>query len=77
MTEALTKLLRTRVSLIADYAWRDRDSEGHLKALKEVSEKITDWTKLHRSEVDSQLRHFLANASYQKALAYLERGSAS
>ena len=26
----------------------------------------------HRAEVDAQLRHFLANASYQKALAHLE-----
>ncbi len=72
MTEALIVLLRQRVTLIADHAWRDRDAAAHLDALKEVSEKITAWTLAHRSEVDAQMRHYLANASYQKALAHLE-----
>jgi hypothetical protein len=71
-TLALTDLLRRRVSIIADHAWRDRDAAGHLSALQEVSEAISAWTLAHRVEVDSQLRHYLANASYQKALAHLE-----
>lgn len=71
MTE-LTNLLRRRLSIIADHAWRDRDAAGHLDALKEVSEEISNWTAAHRGEVDAQLRHYLANASYQKALAHLE-----
>ncbi|MEO7101124.1 MAG: hypothetical protein ABI162_17345 [Luteolibacter sp.] len=72
MTSDLIQLLRQRVSIIADHEWRDRDGNGHLKALKDVSEKIFAWTKAHRSEVDPQLRHYLANASYQKALEHLE-----
>lgn len=72
MTSELIDLLRRRVAIIADHAWRDRDAAGHLEALKEVSEKISAWTKAHRTEVDAQMRHYLANASYQKALAYLE-----
>jgi hypothetical protein len=76
MIATLTELLRRRVSIIADHAWRDRDGAGHLDALKEVSEEISTWTLAHRTEVDSQLRHYLANASYQKALAHLEALSA-
>lgn len=72
MTSELTDLLRRRVTIISDHAWRDRDAAGHLDALKEVSEKISAWTMAHRTEVDPQMRHYLANASYQKALAHLE-----
>ena len=72
MTATLIDLLRRRISLIADHAWRDRDAASHLEALKEVSGEITAWTMAHRTEVDAQLRHYLGNASYQKALAHLE-----
>ena len=72
MTSELIDLLRQRVAIIADHAWRDRDAAAHLEALKEVSEKISAWTKAHRSEVDPQMRHYLANSSFQKALAHLE-----
>jgi len=70
--EELTVLLHRRVAVIEDHAWRDRDASSHLEALKEVSEKITAWTTAHRTEVDSQLRHYLANSSFQKALAHAE-----
>ncbi|MEO8614439.1 MAG: hypothetical protein ABI600_04810 [Luteolibacter sp.] len=76
MTHELIKLLHLRVSVIADHGWRDRDPEGHLEALKDVSEKLSAWTKAHRGEVDPQLRHYLANSSFQKALAHLESPSA-
>lgn len=72
MTNHLTDLLRRRVIVIADHGWRDRDAAGHLEALREVSEEITAWTLAHRTEVDAQLRHYLANSSYQKALVHLE-----
>jgi hypothetical protein len=72
MISELTTLLRRRVAIIADHAWRDRDAAEHLEALKSVSEEITTWTLAHRIEVDAQMRHYLANASYQKALAHLE-----
>ena len=72
MTSELTDVLRQRVAIIADHAWRDRDATEHLAALQAVSEKIAAWTLAHRTEVDAQLRHYLANASYQKALAHLE-----
>lgn len=72
MISKLIDLLRHRVSVIADHGWRDRDPAGHLDALKTVSEEISAWTTAHRTEVDAQLRHYLGNASYQKALAHLE-----
>ena len=72
MIQELIDLLHRRVAIIADHAWRDRDAAGHLEALKAVSEGISAWTTAHRTEVDAQLRHYLANASYQKALAHLE-----
>jgi hypothetical protein len=72
MISKLIDLLRHRVSVIADHGWRDRDPAGHLDALKTVSEEISAWTAAHRTEVDAQLRHYLGNASYQKALDHLE-----
>jgi hypothetical protein len=71
-TAELTELLRRRISIIADHTWRDRDAAGHLDALKQVSEAISAWTLAHRISLDSQLRHYLANSSFQKALAHLE-----
>jgi hypothetical protein len=72
MTSQLTELLRRRIEIIADHAWRDRDAAGQLEALQHVSEQISAWTAAHRTSVDAQLRHYLANASFQKALAHLE-----
>lgn len=70
----LAQLLETRVAVIADHGFRDRDPEAHLEALKNVSEAIASWHDEHRLEIDGNLDHFLAGASYQKALLYLETG---
>ena len=72
MLKELTDLLRRRVTIIADHAWRDRDSADHLAALQAVSEQISAWTAANRNEVDAKLRHYLASSSFQKALAHLE-----
>ncbi|MGC4014030.1 MAG: hypothetical protein QM755_05850 [Luteolibacter sp.] len=72
MQSELQTLLLHRLAVINDHAWRDRDAAAHLDALREASEALTEWTRLHRTEIDPQLRHFLANASYQKALAHIE-----
>ena len=71
MFPELAELLRHRLAVIADHAWRDRDSTGHLNALMEVSLKITAWTEDHKSEIDARLRHYLGNSSFDKALAHL------
>ncbi len=72
MISELTALLRRRVAIIADHGWRDRDPSAHLQSLQQVSESIATWTAAHRTQVDARMRHFLANASYQKALDHLE-----
>ena len=72
MLKELTDLLRRRVAIIADHAWRDRDPGDHLAALQAVSEQISAWTAANRNEVDAKLRHYLASSSFQKALAHLE-----
>lgn len=72
MSEKLIDLLRRREAIIADHGWRDRDAAAHLEGLKEVSEAISAWTAAHRTAVDARMRHYLANASYQKALEHLE-----
>lgn len=71
-TSHLIELLRRRESIIADHPWRDRDPADHLAALKHVSEEITAWAATHDRKIDPRLRHFLANASFAKALAHLE-----
>ncbi len=75
MHAELIKLLRRRESIIADHAWRDRDAAGHLDALKSVSEGIFGWAAEHQGSADARLRHYLANASFTKALAHLEASS--
>ena len=71
----LAKLLERRIAVIADHDFRDRDPEGHLEALKNVSGAIVSWHEEHRNEIDRNLDHFLTGASYQKALLYLETGT--
>ncbi len=72
MTADLIEFLRRREAIIADHAWRDRDPVGHLDALKQVSQEISNWAGSHHERIDPRLRHYLANASFQKALAHLE-----
>jgi hypothetical protein len=72
MHNELIDLLRRRESIIADHSWRDRSPAEHLDALRQVSEAITTWSGTHGREADSRLRHYLANASFAKALQHLE-----
>ena len=71
MHTELTALLQRREAIIGDHSWRDRDSSGHLEALKQVSEEISAWATSHHTQLDPRLRHYLENASFQKALAHL------
>ena len=71
----LVDALEARIAVIADREFCERDPEGHLEALKNVSEAITSWREMHRGEIDANLDHFLTGASYQKALLYLQTGT--
>jgi len=66
---ALVRLLERRLAVIADHAWRDRDGDGQLRALREVSHEIEDWRARHGGQVDFHMQHYLQNCSYDKALA--------
>ncbi|WP_395739783.1 hypothetical protein [Prosthecobacter sp.] len=65
-------LLQRRLDLIADHAFRDRDSAAHLEALKQVSEDLAAEQLRLRSGLPPRLNHFLTQASFSKALEYLD-----
>ena len=77
----LIDALRERETIIADHAWRDRDSDAHLEALIAVSNKITDlgqqWHNDPQHPLSARLNHFLEGCSYQNALAFLEGNNSS
>lgn len=70
--DELIGLLQRREAVIADHAWRDRDPEAHLEALKQVSLAISAWPDQHPDALDPKLSHYLNNASFSKALAHLQ-----
>lgn len=75
--QRLEELLTRRLEVIADHAWRDRDSVGHLEELKRVSEALAEEHQRLRGGLPPRLEHFLANASYSKALAYVQGDTTS
>jgi hypothetical protein len=69
----LAEALRERLAIIADHVHRDRDAEGHLQRLIDVSGRIeTLIAALQSSKLDPQFRHYLEKQSYDKALAWIE-----
>ena len=71
----LTLILRERLRIIADHAWRDRDSNGHLDALRDISGRLTSQHDILRGSIPPKLNHFLECCSYDKALTYLEQSA--
>ena len=69
---SLRTLLQRRLDLIADHAFRDRDAAAHLQALQQVSEEIGAEHLRLRSQLPPRLNHFLTQASFSKALEYLD-----
>jgi len=66
--EELAGLLERRLRAIGDTAWRDRDPEGQLAELASVSEEIARFHRERADAIPPRLDHFLANASFGKAL---------
>jgi hypothetical protein len=75
--ERLAALLEKRLHVIADHAFRERDAQGHLAALREASEALDAAFQELRPQLPPRLRHFMEQASYTKALEYLKQGGAS
>lgn len=72
----LEHLLEERVRVIGDRSFRDRDPAGHLRRLAEISDAITREHQRLRPELPARLNHFLSQASYQKALAFIQQAGA-
>jgi len=68
----LESLLKRRLLVIADHALRNADPAAHLAQLTAVSEAIDKLFQEHRKELPPRLCHFLSQASFQKALEYIE-----
>ena len=69
----LRDLLQHRLAVIGEKKYREEDPVGHLEALKKASEGITEWHHSHRAAVPPRLNHYLTQASFQKALEWLEQ----
>lgn len=69
----LAGALRTRLAVIADTGWRDRDAASHLEALREVSERIASLAAARPHGTDPKLVHYLDRCSFDKALAVLSQ----
>jgi hypothetical protein len=67
----LATLLERRLAVIADTEWRDRDPDGQLAALSEVSEAINVFHQDHEAALPKRLKHFLEQSSFGKALEWL------
>ncbi|MBK8091368.1 MAG: hypothetical protein IPK32_05080 [Verrucomicrobiaceae bacterium] len=74
--ERLRLLLQQRLDLIADHAFRDRDAAAHLAALGQVSQEITAEHAARRAELPPRLNHYLTQASFSKALEFIQQGAA-
>jgi len=70
----LLDLLQHRSAVIADHAWRDRDAEAHLAALREVSEALVAEHQRLGTTLPPRLKHYLTQCSYAKAAAWIESG---
>ena len=70
--DKLISLLRERLKTIADTDWRDRDPDGQLAKLQEVSESIFAEHARLKGTLHPRLEHFMSGCSYDKALAFLE-----
>jgi hypothetical protein len=64
--------VQTRLDIVADHAFRDRDSAGHLEALKSAAANLDALVANLPSDTDPTLRHYLERQSYTKALAWLQ-----
>ncbi len=67
--------LRTRLDLIADTAWRDRDPEGHLNALRVAGAEINARAAALDPSPPAELAHYLEGQSLSKALEWLDNAA--
>jgi hypothetical protein len=69
--ESLKILLEARLRVIADHELRERDAAAHLEQLREVSMRLMAEQERLEGALPPRLKHFLAQASYGKALDWI------
>jgi hypothetical protein len=72
LAQELVSALKRRIEVIGDRALRERDPEGQLAQLREVSERIIELQQRLPAATHPQLRHYFERCSYDKALAWIE-----
>jgi hypothetical protein len=70
--KTLHAAVKARLDIVADHAFRDRDSAAHLEALKSAAATLDGLVTSLPPDTDPNLRHYLERQSYMKALAWLE-----
>jgi hypothetical protein len=70
--KALYEAVKTRLDLVSNHAFRDRDPVAHLDALKSAASHLDTLVTNLPPMTDPTLRHYLERQSYMKALAWLE-----
>jgi len=72
----LKEAVQSRLDIVADHAFRDRDAAAHLEALKSAASHLDSLVASLPSDTDPNLRHYLERQSYTKALAWLQDSGA-
>ena len=68
----LLSAVQARIDTVADHAFRDRDPQAHLAALKAIAATLDAEIAKLPSSADPMLRHYLERQSYTKALDWLK-----
>ena len=74
--KTLEEAVQCRLAIVADHAFRDRDSAAHLDALQSAAARLDELVAALPSDADPTLRHYLERQSYIKALAWLQDNDA-
>ncbi len=69
----LADLLEARLRVIADHELREQDPDEQLRQLRTISEAIQSAHTTLGNSLDVRLRHYLSQASYQKALEHIRQ----
>lgn len=70
--QELRLALRTRLEVVADRAFFERDPDGHLARLIAASTAVNELAAALPADTDPRLRHYLDRQSYVKALDWLD-----
>ena len=67
----LLTAVQTRLDIVADHGFRDRDPQAHLAALKTAAATLDAEVANLPPSADPMLRHYLERQSYTKAADWL------